>query len=120
MPRKRKEDTLEAQAAQTFRMIRFTPIDERDPMRYLESRRREYLERLELIADEARANGNPELELKALAFGIRLTSMFKTKVDVSASNLGLIKAPDLNALGDEQLKQIENATELDGELIKEH
>ena len=76
-------------------------------MKYLEARRLDYLKRCELIADEARDNGNPDLELKALAFCIRLTSMYKTKVDVTASNLGLIKAPQLEGYSPEQLLALE-------------
>jgi hypothetical protein len=107
----RNKAAIEAEAAQTFRMIRFGALNEADPIKYLEARRLEFIQRLELIADEARANGMPELELKALAFGLRLTSVYKSRVDVTASNLGLIKAPSLEGMDGEELKRIENASD---------
>jgi hypothetical protein len=103
--------TIEAEAAQSFKIIRFSAMDQTDPIKYLEGRRLEFLQRLELIADEARANAMPELELKAVAYGIRLTSLFKSRVDVTASNLGLITPPRLGAMSSEQLKEIENAND---------
>jgi len=49
----------------------------------------------------------PDLELRALAYAIRLTSVYKQKVDVTSSNLGLIKAPDMSAASPEELEAFE-------------
>lgn len=110
-PRGSRNKTVEAEIMRIHREVRFSLSDERDPIMWLESRRKEYLERLELIIDEARENGDSELELKGLAFALRLTSVYKTKVDVSASQLGLLKAPDLSGKSDEELRQLETAIE---------
>ena len=101
MPRRKKDPVLAL-----VQSIRFAPIDIVEPAAYVEQRRLEYVKRAELIADEAREKGDSELELKAVAFCVRLTSLWKSRVDVSASNLGLIKAPDLSHLSTEQLDQI--------------
>ena len=89
-----------------IRQIRFEPLDIVEPAEYVEQRRLEYVKRAELIADEARARGDFEMELKAVAFCTRLTSLWKNRVDVTANNLGLVKAPDLSHLTSEQLDAV--------------
>ncbi len=116
---------VEAAAAQTFARLRFDSLSEKDPLRYLNERSTQYIRRLETIADEARANQMPELELKTVAFLARMSPAYRTKVDVTASQLGLLKAPDLNGFSDTDLKQLEQADEntdlsnLNDRLIKE-
>ena len=109
---RRSKAAIEAEALATFKQIQFTPLGEREPIKYIEARRLEYIKRVELIADEARANAMPELELKAVAYAIRLSSLYKTKVDVSASNLGLIKPPDMSKLSQGELEAMERGDEL--------
>lgn len=86
--------------------VRFETLEIVEPSAYVEQRRLEYVKRAELIADEARARNDPELELKAVAFCVRLTSLWKNRVDVNPNHLGLVKAPDLSNLTTEQLQRI--------------
>ena len=109
---RRSKATIETEALATFKQIRFAPIAEREPIKYIEARRLEYIKRVELIADEARANAMPDLELKAVVHAIRLSSLYKTKVDVTASNLGLIKPPDMSKLSQGELEAMERGDEL--------
>lgn len=109
---RRDKTALEAKALAVFKQICFEPLSEREPVKYIEARRLEYIKRVELIADEARANGMPDLELKAVAYAIRLSSLYKTKLDVTASNLGLIKPPDMSKLSQAELEALERGDEL--------
>jgi hypothetical protein len=116
--------TLEAQAIHTFQAIRFQPLEEKDPLKYLNERSNQYIQRLELIADEARDNQMPELELKTVAFLARMSPAYRTKVDVSSSHLGLLKAPNLENLSETELKQLTSddstdLTEIESKIIKE-
>jgi hypothetical protein len=108
MARKRKqESSLELELADAIRM---SALDLQDPVAYLEERRLEYLKRIEKIADDAHNQGDRDLELKSLAYLVRLTSVYKTRVDVASTNLGLVRAPDLSRLGEAELKRLENAS----------
>lgn len=109
---RRSRAALQAKALATFRQIRFPPLSEREPTRYIEARRLEYIQRVELIADEARANGMPDLELKAVAYAIRLSSLYKVKVDATGAPLGLIKPPDMSKLSTAELEALERGDEL--------
>ena len=100
----RNKSTLATEAAQIFKQVRFEVSTITDVTQYLSERSLEYVKRLELIADEARANCDPELELKTVAFLSRMSPAYKTKVDVSASQLGLLKAPDLSGKSDAELQ----------------
>lgn len=103
---------LEEKAIAVFKAVQFSRLSETEPVKYVEARRLEYIKRVELIADEARANGMPEIELKAVAYAIRLSSLYKTKVDVTASNLGLVKPPDMSKLSVGELEALERGDEL--------
>ena len=110
--REKKKTTTASEYVSLVKQIRFTPLKADDPIAHLELRRHEYIERMELIADEARAEGDPDMELKALAFLIRLTSAFKSRVDVSSTQLGLVKMPELTGLSDDELKRLEHGDPL--------
>lgn len=117
--------TLQAEAIHTFRAIRFPPMEEKDPLKYLNERSNQYIQRLELIADEARDNGMPELELKTVAFLARMSPAYRTKIDLSSSHLGLLKAPNLENLSETELKQLTadesgDLTEIESKIVKEH
>lgn len=93
------------------RAVRFEPLDMVEPSAYVEQRRLEYVKRAELIADEARERADFELELKAVAFCVRLTSLWKNRVDVNANHLGLVKAPDLSKATAAELDAINRGDE---------
>lgn len=103
---------IQERAVALFKQVQFSRLAETEPVKYVEARRLEYIKRVELIADEARANGMPELELKAVAYAIRLSSLYKTKVDVTASNLGLIKPPDMSKLSQTELEALERGDDV--------
>lgn len=87
----------------------FAPLGTDDPTQWLEQRRPEYIRRIEQNADWARADGDRDGELKALAYLTRLTSLYKQRIDVKSTHLGLIKAPDLSKLSRDELALIEHA-----------
>jgi len=82
-------------------------LDHQEPTEWLEARRLEYIHRLEQNADWARQDGDRDGELKALAFLTRLTSVYRQRIDVKTSHLGLIKAPDLSRLSAQELEMME-------------
>jgi len=116
-PKKKPADPIKVLTGELIQAQRFLPLDEHDPVAYLELRRLEYVKRIEAIADHANLMANSEgrdakawheLELKALAFATRLTSVWKSRVDVSmATNLGLVRPPDLKNLSGDELKRLE-------------
>jgi len=127
---------LEGALVQTFKAIRLTPIPDKDPLHYIEARRLEYIRKIEEIANAAAELWadcpNPavrkaymEVDLKATAYLTRLTSVYKTRVDVTASNLGLLKAPQLDHATPQQLAALERGEEVvlrelqPGEQLKE-
>lgn len=126
---KQKQDEymagLQRETWATYRKLRFDPLVETNALKYLDLRTLEYIQRLELIADEARANQEPELELKTVAFLSRLTPAYRTKVDIGTAQLGLIKAPSLEQLSPAELAKIaesDDGTDLsaiESKLIKE-
>ena len=123
MPRRKARDQavtttptlLEGELLRTFRAIRLTPIPiDQDPIQFIESRRLEYIGKIEAIANAAaelwgaipepgQRKAFMEIDLKATAYLTRLTSVYKTRVDTTASNLGLLKAPVLANASPEQL-----------------
>lgn len=122
MPRAKKKpsnaDPIKTLTAELIQAQRFLPLDETDPVAYLELRRLEYVKRIERIADEANDlgtmglegfgfKGAKELELKALLVAARLTSLWKSRVVDEGARLGLVKAPDLSRLSPEELKKLE-------------
>ncbi len=122
MPRAKKQssnaDPIKTLTAELIQAQRFLPLDETDPVAYLELRRLEYVKRIERIADEANDlgtmglegfgfKGAKELELKALLVAARLTSLWKSRVVDEGARLGLVKAPDLSRLSPEELKKLE-------------
>lgn len=127
--KKQKQDEaiaiLQRETWSSYRQLRFDPLTETNALKYLDLRTLEYIQRLELIADEARSNQEPELELKTVAFLSRLTPAYRTKVDIGTAQLGLIKAPSLEQLSASELAKIaesDDGTDLsaiESKLIKE-
>lgn len=127
--KKQKQDeemaVLQRATLQSYRRLKFDPLTEKNALKYLDLRTLEYIQRLELIADEARANQEPELELKTVAFLSRLTPAYRTKVDIGGAQLGLMKAPSLEQLSPAELTRIaesDDGTDLsaiESKLIKE-
>lgn len=105
----RRKKTTEAELLAPVPVGRFEPLALDDPTQWLEHRRPEYIRRIEQNADWARADGDRDGELKALAYLTRLTSLYKQRIDVKSTHLGLIKAPDLSKLSKDELSLLENA-----------
>lgn len=114
---------LEGALIQTFKAIRLSPLPEKEPLRYIEARRLEYIRKIEEIANCAAElwaecptpqirKAYMEVDLKATAYLTRLTSVYKTRVDVTASNLGLLRAPQLEHATPEQLAALEKGDEV--------
>ncbi len=99
--------------------VRFTPLELKDPQLYLTARQLEYIKRLEMHVDEAHARGDYDIELKGLAFLVRVSPIFKTRVDTTASQLGLLKPPDLSGKTEAELKALESAIDIEGREVKE-
>ena len=117
-PKKKPADPIKMLTGELIQAQRFLPLDETDPVAYLEARRLEYVKRIEAIADAANRLGTEglegfgfkaakELELKALLVAARLTSLWKSRVVDEGARLGLIKAPNLANLSEEELKKLE-------------
>jgi len=121
MPPEMQEKEIELLAI--FKAIPLEPLRENEPIKYLEARRLSYIRRLEAVSTAAEEiwtttvfadtkKAFMDISLKANAFLLRLTSVYKTKVDVTASNLGLIKPPDMSKLSPAELEAMERGDEL--------
>lgn len=131
MGRPRTKPPLEAELVRATKAVPFEVLLEPDAINYLENRRLEYIQRIERIAEEAEVAWRDaidpsakkafmDIDLKASAYCLRLTSAYKTKVDVTASQLGLLKPPDMSKLTDTELKAMEQAVDIEGTEIKEN
>lgn len=130
MGRPRKQIPLEAELVRATKAVPFELLMDKDAINYLENRRLEYVKRIEAIASEAeiewRQATDPaakiaffNVDLKASAYLTRLTSVYKQKIDVTASQLGLLKPPDLSKMSDADLKALEQAVDIEGTEVKE-
>jgi hypothetical protein len=113
----------QSELLKVFEGISLERLTEKDPLKYLEARRMSYIKRLEAVSTAAEEiwtttvfadtkKAFMDISLKANAFLLRLTSVYKTKVDVTASNLGLIKPPDMSKLSQAELEAMERGDEL--------
>ncbi len=129
MGRPRKTPSLEGELVRATKAVPFEVLLDKDAIVYLENRRLEYIHRIERIAEEAelrwRDSTDPavckalmDVDLKASAYLLRLTSAYKTKVDVTASQLGLLKPPDLSKATEAELKAYETI-DIEGTEVKE-
>jgi len=127
----RNKPALEVELVTATKSVPFEVLLDKDAIAYLENRRLEYIQRIERIASEAerawRDAVSPDIrkafmdvDLKASAYLLRLTSAYKTKVDVTASQLGLLKPPDLSKSTEAELKAMEQAIDIEGTEIKEN
>jgi hypothetical protein len=125
-----RKPPLEAELVRATKAVPFEVLLDKDAINYLENRRLEYIQRIERIAEEAenawRDATDPaarkafmDTDLKASAYLLRLTSAYKTKVDVTASQLGLLKPPDLSKMTDADLKALEQTVDIEGTEVKE-
>jgi hypothetical protein len=78
-----------------------------DPLAHLEARRLEYVQKLESIAAEAEAAGNLALAEQTYRDLLRLTSLGRTQVALTAAlQLEKAEVPDLSMLPPDQLLEI--------------
>ena len=90
-----------------------------EPVEFLEARRKAYVVELEEVADAALRSGDWDLRRRTLVDLTRMTSLAKYRLDITASNLGLVKGPDLTGLTDEEIERLKIASAEDLESIVE-
>ena len=111
MARPRKPKPQDPQVLESFgTYLRDHRPTKLDPIEYLEEQRLKYMVELEEVADAALRNGDWDLRRRTLETLSRFTSLNKLRLDVTASNLGLLRGPDLSRLTAEQIAKIEQAT----------
>lgn len=80
-----------------------------DPTEYIEASRLLYVKEIEEVADAALERGDLELRLTSLMSLVRLSSLHRLRLDVAATDPGLMKQPDLSKLTPEELEAVQRS-----------
>ena len=127
----RTKEPIEMELVRATKSVPFEVLMDKDAINYLENRRLEYIQRIERIAEEAEKAWTEavtpdvrkifmDVDLKASAYLLRLTSAYKQKIDVTASQLGLLTPPDLSKVSESELEALEKLShDPEGRVIKE-